>query len=48
MVSNVNTFDAVALNTEIDNLWNPIKDLITDYSTGKNLDFTSPSDKAIL
>jgi hypothetical protein len=47
-LTNLNSFDAVAINTQVDNAWNPVANLINNYYSGKVLDFNSPSDQAIL
>jgi hypothetical protein len=47
-MSNLNSFDATAINTQVDNAWNPVPTLLTNYFSGKLLDFTSSSDQAIL
>ncbi len=47
-MSNLNSFDATAINTQVDNAWNPVPTLLTNYFSGKLLDFTSTSDQAIL
>ena len=48
MLSAVNNFDAAAINAQVDSFWNPAKNLIDDYYTGKRLDFASAPDQAIL
>jgi hypothetical protein len=47
-LTNLNSFDAAAINAQVDNVWNPVVNLIDNYYSGKVLDFNSPSDQAIL
>ena len=47
-LTNLNSFDAAAINAQVDNVWNPVVILIDNYYSGKVLDFNSPSDQAIL
>jgi len=47
-MNSVGNFDATALNSQVDSLWNPTYNLVMDYYSGKVLDFTSATDEAIL
>jgi hypothetical protein len=47
-LTNLNSFDAVAINAQVDSVWNPVVNLVSNYYSGKVLDFNSPSDQAIL
>lgn len=44
----MNTFDITALQTAVDNVWNPAKFMVEDSYSGKRLDFNSATDTAIL
>lgn len=48
VLDNLNSFDSVAINSNVDTAWGITKDLITDYYAGKTLDFSSASDQAVL
>lgn len=44
----MNTFDATVVNSQVDQIWDPVKQLVMGSATGQLLDFNSPSDAAIL
>lgn len=48
MLSAVNNSMRQLINAQVDSFWNPAKNLIDDYYTGKRLDFASAPDQAIL
>ena len=43
IINEMRIFDGAAFIQELDNAWNPLSDLVKDYSSGASLDFADAS-----
>jgi hypothetical protein len=44
LVDGMNSFDATVINSQVDQIWDPVKNLIGGSASGQLIDFNSPTD----